>query len=163
MKLNVIYIVILKYCWLIADLIVNTCMYLYCGLYNFTLKKRMNFIWFGCSKLKSSMIIWILFKICVWQKVVVIAEVIVNACMYFCCGLYNFTQRKQTSFFWFGCNKMKSSMIIWIFFSRWELSEEEESGGSDVETLVNQKQTAVSETLHKTPGCCNKCTQALYM
>ena len=105
------------------------------------------------------MIIWILFKICVWQKVVVIAEVIVNACMYFCCGLYNFTQRKQTSFFWFGCNKMKSSMIIWIFFSRWELSEEEESGGSDVETLVNQKQTAVSETLHKTPGCCkNMCT-----
>ena len=27
---------------------------------------------------------------------------------------------------------------------RWELSEEEESGGSDVETLVNQQQPAVS-------------------
>lgn len=39
------------------------------------------------------------------------------------------------------------------FLSRWELSEEEESGGSDVETLVNQQQTAVSQTLITKDTC----------
>lgn len=71
-------------------------------------------------------------------------------------------ENKQASF-GLGVIKWSLQWSFEFFFSRWELSEEEESGGSDVETLVNQKQTAVSETLHKTPGCCNKCTQALYM
>ena len=44
------------------------------------------------------------------------------------------------------------------FLSRWELSEEEESGGSDVETLVNQKQTVVSQTLDKLPVAATKYT-----
>ena len=44
------------------------------------------------------------------------------------------------------------------FLSRWELSEEEESGGSDVETLVTQKQTVVSQTLDKLPVAATKYT-----
>lgn len=34
---------------------------------------------------------------------------------------------------------------------QWELSEEEESGGSDVETLVNQQQTAKKKVRHQVP------------
>lgn len=37
---------------------------------------------------------------------------------------------------------MHSLTLVFLF--RWELSEEEESVGSDVETLVNQHQSAVS-------------------
>jgi len=62
------------------------------------------------------------------------------------------TQRKHTNFIWFGQWSFK------LFLSRWELSEEEESGGSDVETLVNQKQTVVSQTLDKLPVAATKCT-----
>ena len=39
--------------------------------------------------------------------------------------------------------KFGVSKIVLCITYRWELSEEEESGGSDVETLVNQ-QSAVS-------------------
>lgn len=47
------------------------------------------------------------------------------------------------------------------FLSRWELSEEEESGGSDVETLVNQQQTAVSQTLITKDTCLLKTTSSV--